>query len=112
MSHQHNQDRSFRQKESERGSETLIGRSVTARVEPLSEGSLSAPISNSEIMEQLYRMGDTLKKFGTRLDSIESGHRERSTQLSQGSHQRGKEVVIESEPGQADRQPKRFQVVT
>lgn len=70
-------------------------------------------ISNSEIMEQLYRMGDTFKKFAPKLDSIESEHCERYEKLSQGNHRHGKEVVAEeSESSQPDKHIKRFQAVT
>lgn len=81
MSHQHNQDRSFRQEEFKRGSN--INRMVSrCKGRTIVGGPPSMLVSNYEIMVQLYRMRDTLKKFGTRLDSIESRHRERSTQLS------------------------------
>lgn len=40
-----------------------------------------------------------VKKFGTRLNSTEFGHHERSEEISQDNQRCAKEVMVETKPG-------------
>ena len=54
-------------------------------------------ISNADILEQLYRMGDTLNSFNSRLNTVERRRTRRGRRFPHHGHALGKAPVVEGD---------------